>query len=301
MNTETDSLTIQHKAFFTIARDWKEYLQSIIPTDSLIEELHKRHVDIFSFLERKWCCPITKPSNTWAKTEDNIAILHLTDYEKWLKDIGKKTRNIIRKAQKTGITTSISTKDDKLAEGISKIFNETPIRQGRGFPNYGMPLEAIKTNMLYFPNSTYIGAYFENELVGYIRLIHGDQLTMISDILSMQKHWDKSINNALLAKAIEFCAINHIKWIMYGRMGNHPTLDIFKENNGFKKLVLTRYFIPLSRKGRLAVKLKLEQELKDMLPPSIKNQLLPLYDWVSRTRAKARATRRFKKTQDIQT
>ena len=117
-------------------------------------------------------------------------------------------------------------------------------------------------------------------------MVHGDRLTIISQILSMQKHLDKSLNNALIAKAIEFCANNRIEWIMYGRMGNHPTLDNFKESNGFTKLQLTRYFIPLTGKGRLAIKLGLNRELKDALPPSMKHALFPLYNWISRTIAK---------------
>ncbi len=71
---------------------------------------------------------------------------------------------------------------------------------------------------------------------------------------------------------------------MYGRMGNHPTLDNFKENNGFTKFQLTRFFIPLTRKGKLAIKLGLHKEIKDTIPQTIKRPLFPIYNWVSRTR-----------------
>ena len=127
-------------------------------------------------------------------------------------------------------------------------------------------------------------------------MIHGDRITIISQLLSLQKHWDKSVNNALMAKALEFCANNHIEWVMYGRMGNHPTLDSFKESNGFRKLLLARYFLPLSTKGKLATKLKLNRELKDSLPPSMKKALFPLYNWVSRTRTRFKMLLRRKAT-----
>jgi hypothetical protein len=42
------------------------------------------------------------------------------------------------------------------------------------------------------------------------------------------------------------------KWIMYGRKGNHPTLDNFKQNNGCVKFELTRYYVLLTRKGKIA-------------------------------------------------
>ena len=38
---------------------------------------------------------------------------------------------------------------------------------------------------------------------------------------------------------------------MYGRIGNHPSLDSFKDNNGFVKYPITRYYIPLTGKGRI--------------------------------------------------
>jgi hypothetical protein len=288
MNRKTETLVIRRKAFFTIANDSREYLQSILPTEELVEELRGRRVDIFTFLERKWCCPIMEPSKTWTGIEDNIAILRLKNYDEWWKSIGKKTRNMIRKAEKVGIHVEVAVADDKLAEGIWRILNETPIRQGRGFPHYGVSLDVAKRNLIPFPNSTHIGAYFLNELVGFAYLVHGDRLTVISQLLSLQRYRDKAVNNVLMAKAIEFCADNHIEWVMYGRMGNHPTLDSFKESNGFKKVLLARYFLPLTSKGKLAIKLKLNRELKDSLPPSMKKALFPLYNWVSRTRARIR-------------
>jgi hypothetical protein len=285
-----ETLTKQKKIFFTIARDNAEYLKDIIPSEDLFKKLHENGFDIFTFLERKWCCSIAHPPESWLRGEDNIAILHLKNYDDWWKNVGKKTRNVVRKAEKAGVKTDVVKPDDRFAGGVWRIFNETPVRQERGFPHYGISLETVKKYLFSLPNSTYIGAYFHNELVGFIHLVHGDKLTIISQILSMQKHLDKSLNNALIAKAIEFCSENHIEWIMYGRMGNHPTLDNFKESNGFTRLQLTRYYVPLTWKGRLAIRLRLYRELKDTLPPSMKNALFPFYNWMSRTRAKLKPT-----------
>ena len=106
----------------------------------------------------------------------------------------------------------------------------------RAFPHFGEPLQTVARNMYAGANnSTFIGAYLEDELVGYIQIVYGDNIAIISQILSMQKHWDKSLNNALLAKAVEVCAGKGERWLMYGRIGNHPSLDRFKENNGFIK------------------------------------------------------------------
>ncbi|MDH5788492.1 MAG: hypothetical protein OEZ40_09410, partial [Candidatus Bathyarchaeota archaeon] len=100
--------------------------------------------------------------------------------------------------------------------------------------------------------------------------------------------WDKAVNNALIAKAVEFCATKQIHWLMYGRMGNHPSLDNFKQNNGFKQFQLTRYYVPLTRKGKIAAKLRLHREVKDVLPQSVKYPLIPFYNWISRSKMKFR-------------
>lgn len=195
---------------------------------------------------------------------------------------------MVRKAEKNYVTVSVVEASDELAEGIWKIYNETPIRQERAFPHYGEPLETVARNMYAAKKSTFIGAYIGDELVGFIQILYGDKIAIISNILTMQRHLDKSVNNAMLAKALEVCTTNGNRWLMYGRIGNHPSLDRFKENNGFVKYSVTRYYIPLTAKGRWAIELGLHRELKDALPDSIKYSLLPAVNWVSRTKARVK-------------
>jgi hypothetical protein len=105
----------------------------------------------------------------------------------------------------------------------------------------------------------------------------------------MQKHFDKAVNNALIAKAVEVCEQKGVKWLMYGRMETaHPSLDRFKKNNGFSKFPITRFYVPLTRKGRLAIRLGLHRDLKDVLPKSVRYMLLPAYCWASRTKMRVK-------------
>ena len=291
VDNELDTLVIQKKLFFKIAHDAREYEKDVIPNRELTDKLKERGVDVFTFIERKWSHPLVTPPRSWRKANDNIALLHVGTYSEWWKNIGKKTRNMIRKAEKNGIKTTVAEPNEELAEGIWKIYNETPIRQGRGFPHYGTKLRDVVQSVLSSQNCTYIGAYLQNELAGFILLVHGDHITLISQILSLQKYWDKAVNNALIAKAIEVCANRHEEWIMYGRMGNHPTLDIFKQNNGFTRFQLARYYIPLTKKGKIATRLGLHREMKDALPQSIKYQLIPVYNWISRTKTRIKPQR----------
>jgi len=292
VDQDIETLSIRKTANIKIGRDYREYYKNIQPTDSLLSKLKLRNIDIFTFIERKWCCPIPNPPAEWIKTKDNIALLEIKDYSTWWNSIGKKTRNMVRKAEKDNIKVSIVPQTDKLAEGIWKIYNETPIRQGRAFPHYGETRETVAANMNAEKNSTYIGAYIDEELAGFIQILHGDNIAILSNILAMQIHWDKSVNNALIAKAVEVCSEKGEHWLMYGRIGNHPSLDRFKENNGFAKFPITRYYIPLTSKGKLATKIGLHQELKDSLPGKIKYPLLPAVNWVSRTKTKIKLSLR---------
>lgn len=291
VDKELDSIALRRRLFFALARDWNEYVKDVIPTDELLQKLNERKVDVFTFLERRWTRTVSNPDTAWAETDDNIAILDLTRYDEWLKSVGKKTRNMIRKAEKSGITTRVAEPNGEFADGMWKIYNETPIRQERAFPHFGISLQTIKQTLRLTKNAVYIGAYLQGELVGFIQLIEGDNIVIISQILSMQKHWGKAVNNALVAKAIEYCAANRLRWIMYGRMGNHPSLDNFKQNNGFTKLLLNRYHVALTGKGKLAIKIGLNKEIKDSLPQALKTPLFPVYNWISRNKTRLRRKR----------
>jgi len=295
VDKELETVALQRKFFFTIARDAQEYERDIIPTDEFVAKLREQGADIFTFIERKWCFKIQAPSKDWVRAEDNLALLRVTSYQDWWKTVGKKTRNMVRKAEKSGITTQTAEPSEKLAEGMWRIYNETPIRQGRGFPHYGISLDSVMKGLYSSRECTYIGAYFQEELVGFAQLVYGDNIALISQILSLQKHWDKAVNNALVAKAVEVCAVKLVPWLMYARMGNHPSLDNFKQSNGFTKFAVTRYYIPLTKKGKIATRLGMHIEIKDALPTSIKYPLIPIYNWISRTKTNIRLKLKRKK------
>jgi hypothetical protein len=195
---------------------------------------------------------------------------------------------MIRKAKKSGVKTAIVEPSEKLVEGIWKIFNESPVRQERAFPYYGISRESVRGMVYFDPESSFIGAILNDDLVGFIYLAYGGSTAVIDQILSFQKHADKALNNALIAKAVEVCAERHVPWLMYGRIGNHPSLDTFKENNGFAKVDFPRYYVPISGRGRVTVKLRLHRDLKDSMPNWLKTPLFPVFNWVSRSKQRLR-------------
>ncbi len=294
VDEELDMLVIRKRVFVKVAQDAREYRRDFVPTRMFLTKLVDRGLDIFTFIERKWCFSIPKPEESWVKEEDNIALLPIKTYADWLGVVGKKTRNMIRKAEKSGVNTELVEPTEELATGIWKIYNETPIRQERAFPHYGISTGEVKNIVCSAKDDTFIGAFIGTELAGFIQLVYGDKIAIIQQILSFQKYSDKAVNNALIAKAVEVCASRQVGWLMYGRMGNHPSLDSFKENNGFSKHSLPRYNVPLTRKGRIATRMGLHKEFKDTLPEALKSPLFPVFNWVSRTKQRVRLGLFFK-------
>ena len=74
-------------------------------------------------------------------------MLEIKDYDSWWSNVGKKTRNMVRRAEKSGVKVTVVEPSEKFAEGVWKIYNETPIRQERAFPHYGESLESVAWNM----------------------------------------------------------------------------------------------------------------------------------------------------------
>ena len=143
VDKELDTIAVRKKLFFKVASDTREYARDIIPTADFIGKLGERGIDVFTFIERKWCNTIPNPPHFWLKTKDDAALLRVATYDVWWKNIGKKTRNMVRKAEKSGVKTEVVEPNEKLAEGIWKIYNETPIRQERAFPHYGVSLQTV--------------------------------------------------------------------------------------------------------------------------------------------------------------
>ena len=153
------------------------------------------------------------------------------------------------------------------------IFNETPVRQGRPFFHYGKDFETVKRQFsrLIF-RETIIGAYFQDELIGFIMMDIYDRFARMTQIISYMKHRDKQTNNALVAKAIEICAARGLPHLCYG-FWTADSLSEFKLHCGFRKTAVPRYYIPLTFKGKIALALHLHEGLRARLPAPIRRGL----------------------------
>ena len=183
-------------------------------------------------------------------------------------------RQNVKKSVKRGVSTRTVPFDDQLVRGIHDIFNESPIRQGRPFWHYGKDFETVKRETSHcLDRSEFIGAYCQDELIGFIKLLYTGKVADVVIIVSKQKHFDKRPTNALLAKAVEVCVQRRISFLTYAKFsyGNktNSSLADFKRHHGFEQVLFPRYYIPLTLKGKIAERLKLYRNLQEMLPEKV--------------------------------
>ena len=247
-----------------------EYLEDPVAALAEIKQSGER-IDLFQFSQH---LPNTTPQYQYPMEMMNLAALPVNTHDEWFKKtIDGKTRNMVRKAEKKGIVVREVPFDDALVHGIWEIYNEVPVRQGRIFPHYGKDIEAVrKMSATFMSCSVFIGAYFEEKLIGFVKLT-ADQArsqAAIMHIVSMIKHRDKSPTNALMSESVRSCEKHGFPYLVYSNFAygkkQQDTLADFKVSNGFQRIELPRYYVPLTALGKFALKTGLHRRFRDHLP-----------------------------------
>src|SRR5260221_2853005 len=248
--------------------------------DSFVSDLKRSglRADILTFAQK---IGESAPKHPYFFEWDNAAVALTENFTAWWERLPQETRKNVRRAAKRGVTLRVVKFDDDLVKGIKAIYDETPVRQGMRFWHFGKDFEMVKMeNGTYLERSEFIGAYFGQELIGLIKFVYTDRTARILQILSKNAHFDKRPMNALIAKAVEVCHEKGVLYLVYSklRFGNKKTSQLaeFKLRNGFEEMLLPRYYVPLTLKGKIALKLGLHRGLLGILPPWLINFLLGL-------------------------
>jgi hypothetical protein len=240
-----------------IAKLEEEWYEDVDNPEALIDAIHDSGcgADVLSFWQR---LPDVERKHDYCAEYDSIAAIPIKDYAFWWKNqIDAKTRNMVRRAEKKGVVVRKSEFDDKFVQGMVSIFNETPVRQGKRFWHYGKDFETVKREFSRFLfREEIFGAYVGDELIGFIFIIWAGRFAALGQIISKIAHRDKAPNNALIAKAVQRCSEKGILYLAYAKWVE-GSLGEFKRSNGFEKVDLPRYFVPLTWKGRIFVSLRL--------------------------------------------
>ena len=248
--------------------------------ESFVSQLKQSglNADMFTFAQR---LPECTPKHAYHMEWENLAVIPITTYSDWWDNRAESSvRRAVRKAAKSGLVVKKVEFDDEFVRGIVSINDETPVRQGKAFWHYKKSFEAVKAeNSTYSDRNVFFGAYLQDELVGYIRMTYVGKVASVIQILGKVKHFDKRPVNALLAKLVEFCAQDGASHLMYcNYVYNDPTSSLteFKRRNGFEQVLVPRYYIPLTFKGKMALLLGLHQGLVQRIPKPVVIRLLRL-------------------------
>lgn len=237
-----------------------------------------QRIDLFTFMQR---VPETDPKFKFPMEWDNLAVIPVSTFENWWKhQINSFPRNRARQAEKRGAIIREVPFGDELLNGICQIYNEVPVRQGKRFSLYGITLDKARDYAgTFLDRSVFIGVFLEEAMIGFCKLVMNETRThaCLVHILSMVQHKDKAPTNALIAAAVRACADRKISHLVYERFAygkkEGDTLSHFKEVNGFRRMDLPRYYVPLTFAGRLGFKLGLHRRLVDLLPESVTGAL----------------------------
>ena len=182
-------------------------------------------------------------------------------------------RSQIRKSEKEGVVVKETTYDDAFVRGMTAIFNEAPIRQGRPFWHYGKDVEIVRQQFSrYLHREHMIGAYYKDQMIGLIMLGNAGRFGLTGQIISSLHHRDKSTNNALVAKAVEVCEKVGLEYLVY-LFWSDDSLSEFKRRCGFERKSVPRYFVPLTLKGKVGLRIGAHRGLIGALPARIKAPL----------------------------
>ena len=268
-----NNLVIVTGSRLRVARVKEEWYEDVHDPEPIIKTLInlEPRPDIFTFWQR---LPETTPRYNYYKEWEPIAALPVKSYADWFQNqIGQDTRKLIRRAQRKGCVVRPCTFDEELIKGMERIFNETPIRQGRRFWHYGKDVETIKREFSrYLFREQILGAYYHDELIGFIFLADAGKYGYLGQIISRVEHRDKYPNNALMDKAVQIAEERKIPFLVYAYWARGGLAE-FKRRNGFQKIMLPRYYIPLTSRGAIALKLHLHHSLRELIPEKVISHL----------------------------
>ena len=273
--------------FMKTARLKDEWYGVVENPESLIKALRQNNVkaDLFTFWQK---LPDTERKYSFYMEYEELAAIPIQSYDNWFqKQISYGERKAIRKSERKGVIVAVTEFNDALVSGIKDIFNETPIRQGRPYSHYGEDFECIKRELSKdVDKCEFIGAYYEDELIGFIQLGYAGACAIPFGMVAKIAHRDKEPQTALIAKSVRICESKKIPYILYGAWLRGGIGD-YKERIGCIKVSVPRYYVPLSIKGKIALNLKIHKGLVRLLPEHTKDYLMNLRTkWYTKAHSK---------------
>ena len=173
------------------------------------------------------------------------------DLGAYLSQIGDKSRNMIRKAQRLGYAYKQVDPDDYL-DDILAIRLSAPMRQGKPIPDYfkvrpKTVYQEIFLNSCDWHRETFYGIFKDGELVAYATIYFYGELGQINHILGHKDHLGEGVMNLLVSEVVREI-IEHRPWVKainylyYNVNKTDGGIGMFKKSIGFlpEKVVVTQ-------------------------------------------------------------
>ena len=262
-----DKRLIVQGRVLTVARLKDEWYDDLGDPELVISSLKQcaSVPDLLTFWQR---LPDTVPIYPYYYETEILSAIPLKDFEHWWeKQIGSDTRKKARRPEKRGVEIRVVPLDDAFVSGVMGVFNETPVRRGKPFWHYGKDFDTIKQGLSRdLDRSKFIGAYDGGNLVGFVKLVCAEgRFANPGLIVSKLEARKKYVNNALIAKSVELCCQNRIPFLTYTKWRRGSQAE-FLVRHGFQKITGPGYWIPLTPKGKIAIKLGLYRDIRSYIP-----------------------------------
>jgi GT2 family glycosyltransferase len=211
--------------------------------------------------------------------EELLAVIDVRDPTAWWADVPQQTRKNVRRAERRGLVVREVAFDEALVRGIRRIYDETPVRQGRPFWHHGKDLEAVRReNATFLDRAGFLGAYVGDELVGFLKWVRVGRRARIMQILALVREQDRRPTMALIAHAVAVAHAQGLEALVYDRMvyGNKAASPMteFKRRMGFRPVAQPHVTVALTWRGRAVLALGLHRPLAERLPGPVVEGLL---------------------------
>ncbi len=233
--------------------------------------LKGRRPDIFTFTQK---LPGSEPKYGYPMEWSSIAAIRLSGFKDWWEKLPQEARKNVRRSQKRGVVATVKAFDRDLVTHISRVNNDSPVRQGIRNAHYGKSLDEVtKDYSAFVDRSDFICACLGEQVIGFLKLVYRGEVASILNLTTMSSHADKRPANALVAKAVELCDARGISFITFGQFnyGNKKDSPLreFKVRNGFEEILKPKFYVPLTPWGRICMKANLHRGLLGILPEPV--------------------------------
>jgi hypothetical protein len=166
-----------------------------------------------------------------------LALLRIpSSHEDYLAQIGSKTRNMIRKAEKNGYEFKEFVWNDYL-EDIFAINTSKEIRQSEPMRDwYRKPVQPRNHTKEELQYLKYYGAFKDGKLYAYLHIVLCGDFGFFRHFIGHAQHLTYGIMDGLLSWAVrDYAGNSQIPWFKYGELSKEPnSMHSFRKHAGFQ-------------------------------------------------------------------